>query len=163
MNVVHMEVCSCPAVVDVTIVRPDLKYQLGFSIHEGMVGHRGDRGLWMSLMLLLFLSLKICSLVRGSIAERSGVRVGHRIIDINGTSTVGMKHSDVVHLLSSTVGDVRAVSCDYHMIVFAHIYVSFFFAASYSNDARHNVQVAHWETTAGILLTGQAYHTNNVL
>lgn len=49
---------------------------------------------------------QICSLVRGSIAERSGVRVGHRIIDINGTSTVGMQHSDIVHLLSSTVGDV---------------------------------------------------------
>ena len=26
-----------PAVVDITIVRPDLKYQLGFSVHEGMV------------------------------------------------------------------------------------------------------------------------------
>ena len=36
-NVVKMEVCSCPTVVDVTIVRPDLKYQLGFSVHEGMV------------------------------------------------------------------------------------------------------------------------------
>lgn len=44
--------------------------------------------------------------MRGSIAERSGVRIGHRIIDINGTSTVGMKHLEVVHLLSSTVGDV---------------------------------------------------------
>ena len=49
---------------------------------------------------------QICSLVRGSIAERSGVRIGHRIIDINGTSTVGMRHADVVHLLTSTVGDV---------------------------------------------------------
>ena len=44
--------------------------------------------------------------MRGSIAERSGVRVGHRIIEINGTSTVGMQHEGVVHLLSSTVGDV---------------------------------------------------------
>lgn len=42
MNVVHMEVCSCPAVVDVTIVRPDLKYQLGFSVHEGMVGNKTE-------------------------------------------------------------------------------------------------------------------------
>lgn len=32
-----MNVCSCPAVVEVTIVRPDLKYQLGFSVQEGMV------------------------------------------------------------------------------------------------------------------------------
>lgn len=55
---------------------------------------------------LCLLCFQICSLVRGSIAERSGVRIGHRIIDINGTSTVGMQHCDVVHLLSSTVGDV---------------------------------------------------------
>lgn len=32
-----MVVCSCPAVVEVTIVRPDLKYQLGFSVQNGMV------------------------------------------------------------------------------------------------------------------------------
>ena len=37
MNIVKMVVCSIPAVVDITIVRPDLKYQLGFSVHEGMV------------------------------------------------------------------------------------------------------------------------------
>ena len=37
MTVIKMEVCTCPAVVDVVIVRPDLKYQLGFTIHEGMV------------------------------------------------------------------------------------------------------------------------------
>lgn len=64
----------------------------------------------MSLILVVIV-FKICSLVRGSIAERSGVRVGHMIIDINGTSTVGMKHSDVVHLLSSTVGDVCMQCC----------------------------------------------------
>ena len=39
MNVVKMEVCSCMPVVDITIVRPDLKFQLGFSIHEGMVSY----------------------------------------------------------------------------------------------------------------------------
>ena len=37
LNVIRMVVCSIPAVVDITIVRPDLKYQLGFSVHEGMV------------------------------------------------------------------------------------------------------------------------------
>lgn len=51
-------------------------------------------------------SVQICSLIRGSIGERSGIRIGHRIIDINGTSTVNMSHQDVVHLLSCTVGDV---------------------------------------------------------
>ena len=32
-----MTTCSCPAVVDVTIMRPDLKFQLGFSVKEGNV------------------------------------------------------------------------------------------------------------------------------
>ena len=49
---------------------------------------------------------KICSLRRGTIAERSGVRVGHKIIEINGVSTVGMDHSHIVELLANTVGDV---------------------------------------------------------
>ena len=37
-----MTTCSCPAVVDVTIMRPDLKFQLGFSVKEGNV--RRERG-----------------------------------------------------------------------------------------------------------------------
>ena len=49
---------------------------------------------------------QVRSLTRGSIAERSGVRVGHYIIEINGTSTVGLTHKDLVHLLTTTVGDV---------------------------------------------------------
>lgn len=36
-NVVKMVVCSCPAVVDLNIVRPDLKYQLGFTVQDGVV------------------------------------------------------------------------------------------------------------------------------
>ena len=50
--------------------------------------------------------IQVRSLTRGSIAERSGVRVGHYIIEINGTSTVGLSHKDLVHLLTTTVGDV---------------------------------------------------------
>ena len=42
-----MTTCSCPAVVDVTIMRPDLKFQLGFSVKEGNVRRereqKGDR------------------------------------------------------------------------------------------------------------------------
>jgi amyloid beta (A4) precursor protein-binding family A protein 1 (X11) len=66
-------------------MRPDLKFQLGFTVKEG----------------------NICSLWRGSIAERSGIRVGHRIIEINGTSTVGIRHEEIVHMLSTTVGDLH--------------------------------------------------------
>ena len=50
--------------------------------------------------------MQVYSLERGSIAERSGIRVGHRIIEINGTSTVGLGHDEIVYLLSTTVGDV---------------------------------------------------------
>ncbi len=53
---------------------------------------------------------QITSLIRGSIAERSGIRVGHHIIEINGTSTVAMDHDDIVHLLSCTVGDVSEIT-----------------------------------------------------
>ena len=50
--------------------------------------------------------MQVYSLERASIAERSGIRVGHRIIEINGTSTVGLGHDEIVYLLSTTVGDV---------------------------------------------------------
>lgn len=55
---------------------------------------------------------KIISIWRGSIAERSGVRIGHRIIELNGTSTVGMAHEELVHMLSTTVGDVSLMICN---------------------------------------------------
>ena len=59
---VRMNMVSCPPVVTVIIKRPDLRHQLGFSVQNGI----------------------ICSLMRGGIAEKGGVRVGHRIIEING-------------------------------------------------------------------------------
>ena len=37
LNVVKMVVVSCSTVVDITIVRPDLKYQLGFTVQDGVV------------------------------------------------------------------------------------------------------------------------------
>jgi len=50
---------------------------------------------------------QICSLLRGGIGERGGVRVGHRIIEINGHSMVAMPHERIVHLLATSVGEVR--------------------------------------------------------
>lgn len=44
--------------------------------------------------------------MRGGIAERGGVRVGHRIIEINGTSVVATPHEKIVDLLSTSVGEV---------------------------------------------------------
>lgn len=45
--------------------------------------------------------------MRGGIAERGGVRVGHRIIEINGQSVVATPHDKIVHILSNAVGEVR--------------------------------------------------------
>lgn len=52
-------------------------------------------------------SAQICSLMRGGIAERGGVRVGHRIIEINGQSVVATAHEKIVQALSNSVGEVR--------------------------------------------------------
>ena len=57
------------------------------------------------LELMIFL-LQICSLLRGGIAERGGVRVGHRIIEINGLSVVAVPHDRIVNLLATSVGEV---------------------------------------------------------
>lgn len=59
------------------------------------------------LTVILLLISQICSLMRGGIAERGGVRVGHRIIEINGQSVVAMAHEKIVHALSVSVGEVR--------------------------------------------------------
>ncbi|KAF5907501.1 amyloid beta A4 precursor protein-binding family A member 2-like, partial [Clarias magur] len=80
---VKLSVVSCPPVTTVLIKRPDLQYPLGFSVQNGI----------------------ICSLMRGGIAERGGVRVGHRIIEINGQSVVAMAHEKIVHALSVSVGE----------------------------------------------------------
>ncbi|XP_007246595.3 amyloid-beta A4 precursor protein-binding family A member 2 [Astyanax mexicanus] len=82
---VKLSVVSCPPVTTVLIKRPDLQYQLGFSVQNGI----------------------ICSLMRGGIAERGGVRVGHRIIEINGQSVVAMAHEKIVHALSVSVGEIH--------------------------------------------------------
>ena len=41
----------------------------------------------LSLTRRYYFCAKVISIWRGSIAERSGVRIGHRIIELNGTST----------------------------------------------------------------------------
>lgn len=82
---VKLSIVSCPPVTTVLIKRPDLKYQLGFSVQNGI----------------------ICSLMRGGIAERGGVRVGHRIIEINGQSVVAMAHEKIVQTLSISVGEIN--------------------------------------------------------
>ncbi len=61
---------------------------------------------------------QICSLLRGGIAERGGVRVGHRIIEINGQSVVAVPHDRIVNLLATSVGEViSAYKIDYKHVL----------------------------------------------
>uniref|UniRef100_A0A8C0VPA2 Amyloid-beta A4 precursor protein-binding family A member 3 n=1 Tax=Cyanistes caeruleus TaxID=156563 RepID=A0A8C0VPA2_CYACU len=80
LNIVH-----CPPVTTAVIRRPDSKYQLGFCVENGV----------------------ICSLMRGGIAERGGIRVGHRIIEINGQSVVAMAHERIIQILTEAVSEVH--------------------------------------------------------
>ncbi|XP_035496231.2 amyloid-beta A4 precursor protein-binding family A member 1 [Scophthalmus maximus] len=82
---IQLNIVRCPPVTTVLIRRPDLRYQLGFSVQNGI----------------------ICSLMRGGIAERGGVRVGHRIIEINSQSVVATPHEKIVHILSNAVGEIH--------------------------------------------------------
>lgn len=86
---VHFALVPCAPVVEVAIRRPSTRFQLGFSVQMGVV----------------------CSLLRGGIAERGGVRVGHRIIEINDQSVVAVTHERIVSVLASAVGEVRALVC----------------------------------------------------
>lgn len=44
--------------------------------------------------------------MRGGIAERGGIRVGHRIIEINGQSVVATTHDKIIQTLTNAVGEV---------------------------------------------------------
>ncbi len=59
------------------------------------------------LIFTLLCLFQICSLLRGGIAERGGVRVGHRIIEINGQSVVAVPHERIVNLLATSVGEIH--------------------------------------------------------
>ncbi|MBN3302957.1 APBA1 protein, partial [Amia calva] len=82
---VKLSIVHCPPVTMAIIKRPDPKYQLGFSVEDGI----------------------ICSLMRGGIAERGGIRVGHRIIEINGQSVVATPHEKIIHILTHAVGEIH--------------------------------------------------------
>lgn len=53
--------------------------------------------------------------MRGGIAERGGVRVGHRIIEINGQSVVATAHEKIVQALSNSVGEVSISLSVFHI------------------------------------------------
>uniref|UniRef100_A0A8C7LPV4 Uncharacterized protein n=1 Tax=Oncorhynchus mykiss TaxID=8022 RepID=A0A8C7LPV4_ONCMY len=82
---VKLSIVHCPPVTMAIIKRPDPKFQLGFSVEDGI----------------------ICSLMRGGIAEKGGIRVGHRIIEINGQSVVATPHEKIIHILTDAVGEIH--------------------------------------------------------
>ncbi|XP_054836811.1 amyloid-beta A4 precursor protein-binding family A member 3 isoform X2 [Eublepharis macularius] len=82
---VTLKVVHCPPVTTAIVRRPDTKYPLGFCVENGI----------------------ICSLMRGGIAERGGIRVGHRIIEINGQSVVAMAHEKIIQILTQAVSEVH--------------------------------------------------------
>ncbi|XP_077187522.1 amyloid-beta A4 precursor protein-binding family A member 3-like [Paroedura picta] len=82
---VALKVVHCPPVTTAIVRRPDPKYPLGFCVENGI----------------------ICSLMRGGIAERGGIRVGHRIIEINGQSVVAMPHEKIIQILTQAVSEVH--------------------------------------------------------
>ncbi|XP_030074851.1 amyloid-beta A4 precursor protein-binding family A member 3 [Microcaecilia unicolor] len=82
---VTLSIVHCPPVTTAIIRRTDAKHQLGFCVEDGI----------------------ICSLMRGGIAERGGIRVGHRIIEINGQSVVATPHEKIIQTLMNAVGEVH--------------------------------------------------------
>lgn len=56
--------------------------------------------------------MQICSVIRGGIAERGGVRVGHYILDIDGHNIVTASHDRIVDLLTISTGDVSTQGCN---------------------------------------------------
>ncbi|XP_072261213.1 amyloid-beta A4 precursor protein-binding family A member 3-like isoform X2 [Pyxicephalus adspersus] len=82
---VTLRIVHCPPVVTAIIHRPNISYQLGFCVEDGV----------------------ICSLVRGGIAEKGGIRVGHRIIEINGQSVVATSHEKIIQTLLDATGEVH--------------------------------------------------------
>nr|XP_006132662.1 amyloid-beta A4 precursor protein-binding family A member 3 [Pelodiscus sinensis] len=82
---VTLSIVHCPPVTTAIVRRPDSKYPLGFCVEDGI----------------------ICSLMRGGIAERGGIRVGHRIIEINGRSVVATPHEKIIQILTQAVSEVH--------------------------------------------------------
>ncbi|XP_008985240.3 amyloid-beta A4 precursor protein-binding family A member 3 isoform X1 [Callithrix jacchus] len=82
---VTLSIVHCPPVTTAIIHRPHAREQLGFCVEDGI----------------------ICSLLRGGIAERGGIRVGHRIIEINGQSVVATPHARIIQLLTEAYGEVH--------------------------------------------------------
>lgn len=57
-TVVKLTVVPCAPVVEVKIKRPDTKYQLGFSVQNGVVSRFAIPPLWKSISFIIFLDMQ---------------------------------------------------------------------------------------------------------
>lgn len=116
---------------------------------------------------------QICSLMRGGIAERGGVRVGHRIIEINGQSVVATAHEKIVQALSNSVGEVKLTHTHPYrhtpcrgdflidLLTKMELYFSLFFFLLFLTDPHEDHAGSHVQTSNR---TGDTHvHINNVL
>jgi len=55
--------------------------------------------------------------MRGGIAERGGIRVGHRIIEINGQSVVATPHEKIISILTNAIGEVGGAWCTLRSLI----------------------------------------------
>jgi hypothetical protein len=107
--------------------------------------------------------------LRGGIAERGGVRVGHRIIEINGQSVVAVPHERIVNLLATSVGEVNYkiilinlnIAFQYYLISqqydthdFVLIYYIFFTSDNHADHAYVHVSSADWPRNTNVHLRG---------
>ncbi len=155
LTTVRLVVVPCPPVVEVLIRRPDTKYQvkilnnhyplsrikifrlfqLGFSVQNGIVSDYE----FVFHITEPFSFLQICSLLRGGIAERGGVRVGHRIIEINGQSVVATQHERIVSMLSNSIGEVSP-----SFFISNHFVKLIDYLATDENNANTDVSSINW-------------------
>ena len=65
-------------------------------------------------------------MLRGGIAERGGVRVGHRIIEINNQSVVATPHDKIVSILANSIGEVIKLANIHYRKVYSKLFYGIF-------------------------------------
>ena len=90
--------------------------------------------------------------MRGGIAERGGVRVGHRIIEINNQSVVATSHEKIVNILANSVGEVSLSLLTYFLRFFIGNLPFLFIKVTHENDANSNVSVTDRPRAAQLYL-----------
>ena len=102
---------------------------------------------------------QICSLLRGGIAERGGVRVGHRIIEINNQSVVAVPHEKIVNLLATSVGEVTTKMHKVKQL--SEINFVFYILDSHENNANVYVPAADGSRESHLYLNSLVFNPHS--